>query len=82
MPGVTDLKIATWFGFRPPHPVSLHVFCDVSEKSYDCCVYAVSEARVELLLAKSKVAPVSPPTLACLELSCAICFERVSCSSQ
>ena len=52
------------------------MFCDVSEKGYDCCVYAVSEARVELLLAKSKVAPVSPLTLACLELSCAICFEE------
>ena len=76
MPGVTDLKIARWVGFRPQHPVSLHVFCDASEKGYGCCVYAVSEARVELLLAKSKVAPVSPPTLARLELQAACLGAR------
>ena len=61
-------SVDRWVGFRPHESITLHVFCDASETGYGCCIYGVSQMGVQLLLAKAKVAPLSPPTLARLEL--------------
>ncbi|XP_064542093.1 uncharacterized protein LOC135431090 [Drosophila montana] len=54
--------------------IQLHAFCDASIRAYGCCVYVRStdsygNVQVQLLTAKSRVAPVKKLTLPRLELS-------------
>ena len=65
---ISSLKIPRWIGCSDDSVVSLHLFADASEKGYGCCIYAVHGDVSSLLFAKAKVTPVSPPTLARLEL--------------
>ena len=54
-------------------PIALHAFADASEKAFRCSLYAVINGESHLVFAKVKVATVSPPTLARLELH-AVCL--------
>ena len=40
--------------------VTYHVFCDASKKAYCCAIYAVQGGVSRLLMAKSRLAPVTP----------------------
>ena len=61
----------------------LHGFCDASETGYGACIYIRSEGNegqclVRLLTAKSKVAPVKPPTtIPRAELLAAVILARL-----
>ena len=67
------VKVLWRIGGKPNMPVTLHVFADASEKGYGYCIYIVVDGVACLLCGKSKVAPVSAPTLARLQLE-AVCL--------
>ncbi|XP_043258048.1 uncharacterized protein LOC122400589 [Colletes gigas] len=48
--------------------LELHGFCDASEKAYGACVYLRSIDKHDLLIAKSRVAPLKQQTIPRLEL--------------
>ena len=74
---VSSFQLPRWVGCQSNVPISLHVFADASEKGYGCVFYVVTDAASSLLYAKAKVAPVSPPTLARLELQAAHLASRM-----
>ena len=76
MPEVSSVQMLRWIGFDDETVVDLHVFADASEKGYGCCIYGVHGDVSSLLFAKAKVAPVSPPTLARLELQAAVLASK------
>ncbi|XP_076247771.1 uncharacterized protein LOC143187438 [Calliopsis andreniformis] len=62
--------------------IEIHGFCDASNKAYGACVYlryinASCHASVELLLAKSKVAPLKTQTIPRLELCGALLLSNL-----
>ena len=59
-------------------PVELHVFCDVSDKSYGAAAYLKYHSNVSLVIAKSGVAPVKAITLPRLELMAALIGLRLA----
>lgn len=48
---------------------TLHVFADSSTKAYGAVAYFADERNVDFLTAKSRLAPIQPPTLPQLELT-------------
>lgn len=40
--------------------VTYHVFCDASKRAYCCVIYAVTDGDSRLVMAKSRLAPVTP----------------------
>ncbi|KAH9635658.1 hypothetical protein HF086_001449 [Spodoptera exigua] len=67
----------------PSNPTEVHLvgFCDGSLKGYGCCVYlcVVTEHSTvsNLLIGKSRVAPIKPTTVNRLELCAAVLLARV-----
>lgn len=61
---------------------TLHVFCDASQAAYACCVYLRTEFEgkvyVNLLIAKSRVAPTKVLTIPRLELMAAFIGARLN----
>ena len=62
--------------------LTLHVFCDASEKAYGCCAYIRinygNVVHVSLAMGKSRVAPLKPMTIPKLELSACVVASNVA----
>ncbi|XP_053698608.1 uncharacterized protein LOC128745559 [Sabethes cyaneus] len=75
---IKALRVPRWVLGSSTISYKLHCFTDASEKGYGCCIYVVSyddghAIASNLLIAKSRVAPVDGLTIPRLEL-CAACL--------
>ncbi|XP_036149070.1 uncharacterized protein LOC118647739 [Monomorium pharaonis] len=84
LPHVNQLRLPRWTGFSGGGAarVQIHGFCDASERAYGACVYIRREStnrqpRIELLISKSRVAPVKAISIPRLELNAALLLARL-----
>ena len=73
---LSDLHFPRWLGGGDGGKVSVHMFCDASERAFGCCIYFVWSSASQLVFAKSKVAPLKSQSLARLELQAALLGAR------
>ncbi|GFU45794.1 integrase catalytic domain-containing protein [Nephila pilipes] len=76
-----DIRIPRWIGFSETSDVTIHVFCDASERAYGACLYARHTVNnfteVNLICSRSKLAPVKKIILPRLELLAALIGTRL-----
>ncbi|XP_072948180.1 uncharacterized protein [Epargyreus clarus] len=80
---LSTLRIPRCVLSKNPETTELHVFCDASQDAYAACVYLRSidssgKIAINLLCAKTKVAPVKPQTIPRLELCGALLGARLT----
>ncbi|VEN35931.1 unnamed protein product, partial [Callosobruchus maculatus] len=85
LPLLNEIKINRFVLSRKPKRIEMHGFCDASEKAYGACIYLRTEDyngvfHVELLVSKTKVAPLKTITLPRLELSGVLILSRLATS--
>ncbi|XP_029163314.1 uncharacterized protein LOC114934768 [Nylanderia fulva] len=76
------LRVPRFVGFRADtHRSQVHGFCDASERAYGACVYIRTRDsdryRVELLISKSRIAPIRAVSLPRLELNAALLLSHL-----
>lgn len=78
---INKIVIPRWISFVPKCTIEIHGFCDSSEKAYAAAIYvriiANETITVNLLTAKSKVAPVKCISLPRLELCGAVLLSNM-----
>lgn len=79
---LNELQIPRFVLCTDPVNIQIHAFCDASKDAYGACVYLRSEklsgeVEVNLLCAKSRVAPLKANTIPRLELSGALAAARL-----
>ncbi|GFT42722.1 integrase catalytic domain-containing protein [Nephila pilipes] len=76
-----DIRIPRWIGFSETSDVTIHVFCDASERAYGACLYARHTVNnfteVNLICSRSQLPPVKKITLPRLELLAALLGTRL-----
>lgn len=72
---VQNIFINRWIGTQEGDRVQLHGFCDASEKGYGAVIYSRvrenAKYRTEIMISKSRVAPLKATTIPRLELCAA-----------
>ncbi|KAI4797260.1 hypothetical protein KUCAC02_025215, partial [Chaenocephalus aceratus] len=78
LPSLVHVSFPWWYdGDDPRVPCEvmdreLHIFCDASEKAYGPVANQTGETNYPFVMARSRVAPLKPRTIPCLELSAAL----------
>lgn len=80
---LSSLQIPRFVLIEEPDTIEMHTFCDASEAAYGACLYLRSKdkfglIKINLLCAKTKVAPLKPQTIPRLELCGAVLAARLS----
>ncbi|XP_029162926.1 uncharacterized protein LOC114934423 [Nylanderia fulva] len=82
-PQLESVRIPRWTGPSPDNlALEIHGFADASNRAYAAVVYlrvfhSLSEYRVSLIVAKSKVAPVKTVSIPRLELNAVVLLSRL-----
>ncbi|XP_029161155.1 uncharacterized protein LOC114932909 [Nylanderia fulva] len=82
-PQLESVRIPRWTGQSPDNlALEIHGFADASNRAYATVVYlrvfhSLSEYRVSLIVAKSKVAPVKTVSIPRLELNAVVLLSRL-----
>lgn len=69
---ISEFTIPRWTSFQADQGADLHGFCDASERAYGAAVFIRTPAGVHLIVAKSRVAPLTHTTIPRLELMGAV----------
>ncbi|XP_043263007.1 uncharacterized protein LOC122403517 [Colletes gigas] len=82
LPLLSQFKVSRQVILANAHDIQLHGFCDASETAYGACVYLRSSNKenntlVQLICAKSRVAPIKTMTIPRLELCAAQLLARL-----
>ena len=65
----TKLTIPRQIDTSKNYNLQLHIFCDASEKAYGVAAYSGTANHREMIMSKTRVAPIKPRTLPQLELT-------------
>lgn len=78
---VDTIKIPRWIRYSPNTQIEFHGFCDSSELAYAATLYARVQSGesvfTNLLVSKSKVAPIKKPSIPRLELCGAVLLAKL-----
>lgn len=77
LPHLNQVLLPRWIGTQPESRLVLHGFANASTHAYAAVVYLrtitpTGNVTISLLAGKSRVAPITPLTIPCLELSAAL----------
>lgn len=83
LPNLNRLRIPRWTGYRPSANLcEIHGFADASQRAYGAVLYlrviSADGARVSILMAKSKVAPLKTLSIPRLELCAAHLLAKMT----
>lgn len=80
---IKHIKVRRWIGYLPNSlSIQLHGFCDASTRAYGAhiylrVIYPSNDIRTHLIISKSKIAPMTSPTIPRLELCGAVVLAEL-----
>ncbi|KAF8783509.1 hypothetical protein HNY73_013663 [Argiope bruennichi] len=78
---LNKIHIPRWIGISATSHMSIHVFCDASEKAYGAALYIcfteLNETKVRLVCSRKRLSPLKKVTLPRLELLAALLGARL-----
>ncbi|XP_055932080.1 uncharacterized protein LOC129962358 [Argiope bruennichi] len=78
---LNKIHIPRWIGISATSHMSIHVFCDASEKAYGAAIYICfterNERKVHLVCSRNRLSPLKKVTLPRLELLAALLGARL-----
>lgn len=81
LPLVEKIKIKRWFNTNVDSTVSLHGFCDSSEKAIACVIYFIQKSKNQvtsiIVCSKTRVAPIKMQLIPRLELNGALLLAKL-----
>lgn len=81
LPLIKQIKVKRWFNTNIESVISLHGFCDSSQKAMACVIYIVqkscNQVTSTLVCSKTKVAPIATQSIPRLELCGALLLAKL-----